>query len=237
MSKEMKKGFTSVIMTTYMQNYGQSNMTREAINNITKYTDAEDFELILMSDNEVVPVRDWERLTTIHKTMKIDQYVKTKDLGWTGSMNKGASLACGEFLAFIQNDIYVWEGWLENLRYYLEKDLGDYVAPDQNPKTREFVKQAQKMTMAEGMKYGGRDAGLHMLTRKAFDKLGGFDERLSLLADRDLYERMGKLGIRQIDTSKVLVTHLAGATNRWRMDVNNDEYQEMMDVDAKILNK
>ena len=100
----MKKGFTSVIMTAYIQNHLQQNMTTLAVANVTKYTDPEDYELILMSDNEKEQVRDYDDGS--NSVYKIDHYIRTTDMEYTKSMNEGAKLAQGEYLIFIQNDFF-----------------------------------------------------------------------------------------------------------------------------------
>ena len=83
---------------------------------------------------------------------------------------------------------------------------------------------------------GGRDAGLIMMTREAFNKTGGWDEDLTLLAERDFYDRMGNAGLNWIDTNKVQITHIMAATNLNRLDEKPDEYNKMMTKDAEKLN-
>ena len=229
----MKKGFTSVIMTAYIQNHIQQNMTTLAVANVTKYTDPEDYELILMSDNEKDQVRDYGDGST--SPYKIDQYVRTEDMGYTKSMNEGAKIANGEYLMFIQNDVFVHEGWLKGLRWYLENGY-DLVYPEQPPRTREFVLKSYEMTMEEGAHLGGRDEGLWAMTREAYDKMGGFDEDLSLLHARSLYKRIDKANLKVAQTCKVIISHIRGATNRQQLEDDYDGYNKRMDHDAEILN-
>lgn len=220
---------TSIILTAYIQSPQQAQMTMSCIANITRYTNPDEYELIVMSGDEKFPIRD------DYKCLKIDQYIKT-DLGYTASMNEGAKLSTGEILVFLQNDVYVYEGWLQNLRYYIEKNLADCVIPDQMERPRHFVQSSYLMTMEEGMQYGSRDAGLLMITKEAFEKTGGWDAELSLLAERDFYERMGKAGVRQIDTCKVMITHIRAGSNLTLLHENPEEYNRRMDKDAKKLN-
>ncbi|OGO14221.1 MAG: hypothetical protein A2Y53_03705 [Chloroflexi bacterium RBG_16_47_49] len=223
--------FTSIIMTAYPQSLYLAQMTMASIASVTRYTDPEDYEFILMSDSEKFSVRD------DHKVLKIDRYEKTEGWGYTKSMNKGAKLAKGKYLVFLQNDVFVPEGWLLHLQYYLDHGLADCVIPDQMPRSREFVKKSYSMSYEEAMKFGSRDAGLLMITKEAFNKIGGWNEELSLLAERDFYERMAAAGIKQIDTCKVMVSHIMAATNFSRMHIKPEEYEEMIKKDAGILNK
>ena len=222
---------TSIIMTAYIQEPFQAHMTMASIANITRYTDPEDYELILMSDSEKFPVRD------DYKVLKIDRYERTENVSYTQAMNMGARLATGDYLCFIQNDIFVWEYWLDDLKEYFIRGLADCVIPDQCPRDRAFVKKAQQMDYEEAMKFGSRDAGLLYITRDAFRRTHGWNEELTLLCDTDFYQRMAKAGVRQIDTCKVMITHIMAATNLARLHRKPEEYDNMMRHDAEILNK
>lgn len=222
---------TSIIVTAYIQNQFQCHMTMAAIANVTRYTNPEEYEFILMSDSEKFPVRD------DYKVLKIDKYVKTEGVGYTASMNQGAKMAKGKYLVFLQNDVFVWENWLPDLRDYLEMEIADCVIPDQVPRDREFVLQSYEMDRIKAMQYGSRDAGLLMITKKAFERTGGWNEELSILAEKDFYGRMGKAGVKQIDTCRVMISHIAAATNLNRLHTNPKEYGDMMQHDAEILNE
>jgi len=218
-------------MTAYIQNQFQAHMTMAALANITRYTDTSDYELILMSDSEKHPVRDE------YKVLKIDQYVRTEGMNYTKSMNEGAKRAKGKYLVFIQNDVFVWENWLPDLRDYLEMEIADCVIPDQVPRDRDFVLRSYEMDHIEAMKYGSRDAGCLMITKEAFGRTGGWNEELTLLCDKDFYQRMQSNGVNQIDTCRVMITHIMAATNLDRLHNKPDEYNKMMSADADKLNK
>lgn len=219
----------SIIYTTYIQTPFQAHMSMATLANIRRYTEG-DYELIVMSDSEKFPIRDE------YDVLKIDRYEKTEGKSYTQSMNMGAKIAQGEYLVFIQNDVFVWEGWLENLCYYLDNNLSDCVIPDQCPRDREFVKKSYNMTMEEGMQYGSRDEGLLIIRRDAFEKAGGFNEDLTLLHMRSFYDRMNGAGVRVNDTCKVMISHIMAGTNLTRLHDNPEEYNKMMEKDAKQLN-
>lgn len=223
--------YTSIILTAYIQNPFQAHMTMAAIANVTRYTDTKDYELILMSDSEKHVVRD------DYKVLKIDKYIRTEGMSYTKSMNEGAKLAKGEALVFLQNDVFVWEGWLPKLRWYLEQGVADCVIPDQCPRDREFVKDSYKLDPMEATKWGSRDAGLLMISKEAFKRTGGWNENLTLLCERDFYERMRTAKVHQIDTCSVIISHIMAATNLDRLHKKPEEYDAMMRHDANILNK
>ena len=82
---------TSIIMTAYPQSLQLTQMTMASVANVTRYTEPEEYELILMSDSEKFPIRD------DYKTLKIDRYEKTQGWGYTKSMNEGSKLAKGDY--------------------------------------------------------------------------------------------------------------------------------------------
>lgn len=217
---------TSIIMTAHIQTPMQAHMTMAAIANVTRYTPEDEYEFILMDADNKFPVRD------DYHVLKIDNHVYTK-LGYTASMNEGARLAMGDILVFMQNDVFVWEGWLPKLRWYIDNHFADAMFPDQCPRDRKFVEQSYLLDDISAMKFGSRDAGLLMITKEAFAKTGGWNKDLSLLAEKDFYERMGKAGVTYKDTCKVLITHIMAATNLDLLNTNLEEYNRRMDHDAK----
>ena len=220
---------TSIILTCYNQTRFQAHMSMACIANITRYTDPDQYELIVMDADSKYPIRD------DYKVLKIDKLVPTKN-GYTASMNEGVKLATGDYLVFMQNDVFVWEDWLTDLRWYLENGKADCVIPDQVPRDREFVKSSYSMEMDEAMKFGSRDAGLLMIKKEAFNRTGGWNEKLSLLAERDFYQRMGNNNVKQVDTCKVMITHIMAATNLYRLETDSEDYEEKMRKDAETLN-
>jgi|SRR3990167_2022669 len=221
---------TSIIFTAFVQEPWQAHMSMASLANITRYTNPKDYELIVMSDSEKFPIRD------DYKVLKIDRYERTEGLSYTQSMNRGAKLAKGEYLCFFQNDVFVWYYWLDDLKEYVLKNLADCVIPDQVPRSYEDVEKIKLLDCEEAM-YGSRDEGLLFITREAFKRTGGFNESLTLLQARDFYERMQNNGIRQIDTCKVIISHIMAATNMNTLYKNPEQYDNLMRSDASLLNK
>lgn len=205
------------------------------LDHIRKFTDPP-YQLIVVDPVPRVPIRD------DYKTLRLENDADTiwlkpeEDPGYTGGMNMGAEVATGEVLVFIQNDVFVREGWLKDLLWYIDNGW-EAVFPDQVPRDRDFVKESYKRDYDNPeAKKGGRDAGLLMITKAAFERAGKWGKDLGLLAERDFYDRMAKAGVRWTDTNKVLITHIMAGTNRQLLEDDPEEYGRRMDKDAKKLN-
>ena len=213
-------------------------MSMLCLDHIRKFTD-KPYELIIVDPIPKEPIRDDYHTLGLNPIDKDVTHLifADKDPGYTGGMNAGTRIATGNVLVFIQNDVFVREGWLPDLLWYIKEGY-DVVWPDQVPRDREYIKASYRRSMddPETLK-GGRDAGLMMITKKAFDQIGGWNEKLGLLAEKDMMlNRIGKAGLKWCETNKVYITHIMAATNRDLLDKDPEEYNRRMEKDAKKLN-
>lgn len=227
---------TSVIVSCFNNTKTAAHMSMLCIDHIRKFTDEGEYKLVVIDPTPKYPIRDDYK--TLFEGKKDYNHVKLdQDPGYTKGMNLGAQYNqdC-EILVFLQNDVFVREGWLKDLRWYIENGW-DAVWPDQVPRDRQYVLDTyeRKMDDPESLK-GGRDAGLLMITRDAFNRTGGWNEELSLLAEKDFFGRMKKGNVNATDTNKVLITHIMAATNLDLLVNNPDEYNRRMGADADKLN-
>jgi len=200
---------------------------------IGKYTNPDEYELIVVNPEPSEAIRD------DYHILKIDKHINpSPDPDYASCMNIGAKQAEGKYLVFLQNDVFVQERWLPGLRQYIESGDWDLVFPDQMPRSRQYILDSYTRGPFEKESLdGARDAGLVMMTREAFDKVGGWGEGLSILAERDFYERMGRVGIRWTGTIKVYITHIMGATNWFQCHEDYQAYNARAKKDADRLNK
>lgn len=207
---------TSVIVTAYNQTAVSAHITMAALANIRKYTDPEDYELILVEDIPLFRTRDDYGVLNIDKHIIFDEYT-----AYTRKMNLAAEQATGDYLCFIQNDVFVWEGWLKSFQYYFDNGLSRCMIPDQFPRTREYIKESYEMSYEEGLKHGSMEDCMYFLTREAFDKIGRWNEKLVIRIQQDFYQRCENAGVRVDSTNKIQVTHITLATH----------YQDMKKMD------
>ena len=218
----MTKGLTSIIMVCYDQIQTSRNSSMEAVADITRYTDSKDYELIIIDCEPKFPFRD------DFKCLKIDKFIEvpSPDIGYYPAMNKGAKEAKGEYLCFIDNDIFVHEGWLKDLRWYLEKDLLDAVMPDQIPCSRAQQLYYYSLSLEDAIGKGCAEQGLILIKRNFFDKMGGWDKKLTKgYGWKRFYLQMNEVGARYNNTAKVNITHLMGMT--YYNTIQND-YQKYL---------
>ena|SRR3990167_271125 len=205
----MTQQLTSIIMVCYDQIQTARNSSMEAVAEITRYTDPEDYELIVIDCEPKLPFRD------DFKCLKIDKFIEIPppDIGYYPAMNKGAEEAKGEYLCFIDNDIFVHENWLKNLRWYLENDLLDAVLPDQIPCSRTQQLYYYGLTLEDAIGKGCSEQGLVVIKKESFEKIGGWDKKLTKgYGWKRFYQQMGEHNIRYNNTAKVSITHLMGMT-------------------------
>ena len=113
----MKKDFVSIIIPNYFMNvsgkiiqYGdeQEWFARYCFEKIRKYTKLP-YELILIDNGSV------------HSQELLRKYadvliVNRENLGFAKAVNQGIRIAKGEWIIQMNNDIWVWDGWLEAAR-------------------------------------------------------------------------------------------------------------------------
>ena len=225
---------TSIIMCCFNFSRTVTHMAMASIANIRRFTDEEDYELIIIDNVPKFPIRDDYKVLHM-ENMKIKTY--KKDQGYYKSLNIGAKLAKGKYLCFIQPDVFVHEGWLKNLVYYLDNGF-DVAWPDQFPQTRDYIKRSYEMDYEEARKWGGREAGCMIMTREIFDKVGGWDDRLfNEFGEAAIYQRLGKVGAKTTPTCKSLITHITAGTRYTMWDEQPEVHIADMSRDGKMWGK
>jgi len=244
---EKNRPLTSIIMLAYDLNQMMRQVTALAIEAIVKYTDEEDYELILVDTVS----KGCENLT-FYDTFDVFQFGKREDRrvikqylrdmdnpGQYESYNIGAKIAKGDYLCFMQNDVIVTEGWLGNMKYPLDNNLAKAIQPNQFPKNRKYVKWAYGLDPSgEDCLKGARDAGMTMMARDTFEKIGGWNGKIKMFfGEKDIYERLDKIGISVYGVTKAMVLHLNSMTYYARNDIEKEKMREDINVSADETNQ
>jgi len=119
-----------------------------------------------------------------------------ENLGFPKAVNQGVSLASGEYVCIMNNDIVVAGNWIDLLIDHIEKGHADIVGPITNEssgKQARLVKiyrnyeeleitarEVAEVNQARFTEVGWLIGFLMVCPRTIFEKLGGFDERYKM---------------------------------------------------------
>lgn len=223
---------TSIIVVAYDKSHIRRQITSACLGNIEKYTDSKDYELILI-DQKPCELFSEERdrfgtAANFHFSI-IDKYiVLKKHIGYSAANNLGAQRTKGEYLCFIHNDVFVPENWLPKLRYYL--DTFDIVAPHQGPTSYEEMKNLKK---------GHYDAGLLLITRKAFDKTKGWDKDFKVIYPGYTFVNscQNKYGLNFQCIPDVTITHLGQLIDTGNPGYITPRYKKLIQRENRLLHE
>ena len=170
------------------------------VRNVEKYI-SECIRSILdqtFSDFEIVIIDDMSSDTTKNIIKKfgnkrIRYFRNEKWLGISKSRNRGVKYAAGEYIFFTDGDCTVSKNWIEEgLKYFKDQNCVGvegriyYVSEDYEPTFSDYIKENR---------YGGHFMTGNMAYKKrVIETVGGFDERLTCLEDRDIALRIMKHG-------------------------------------------
>lgn len=215
----------SIILNSYSPLKSQRHMDMACVADIRRFTDAE-VEIIIVDNDQTHRFRDDYGVLAPYTLIE-----NKENQNVYASYNQGAALATGDKLMFIQNDVYVHERTIDKLAVYL--DEFDVCFPQQLELSRKQVKHIQGTPDGEMTEIGWRDAGLLAITREAFDKSGGWDDRFSnLLGEAAYYAKIANANLTWTDRTNAIVTHIKAGTN---LSKSSELYNEQMEHDAKLL--
>ena len=141
-------------------------------------------------------------------------HVNEENLGFGGSMNKGAELASGDILIFLSNDVTIVRDFVTLIGEKIEEDenilIGGRIVYWPGG-WNEIEHKGRRFTVpyCEGW--------LLACTRKVWDNLGGFDSRYGKYAveDIDLSTTATSLGIKLVALNSPYLKHEGGATAKY----------------------
>lgn len=215
----------SIILNSYSPLKSQRHSDMACVADIRRFTDAE-IEIIIVDNDQTHRFRDDYGVLAPYTLLE-----QQPNQNVYASYNNGAALATGDKLMFIQNDVFVHERAIDKLAIYL--DTWDVAYPQQLELTREQVKQIYDTPDGSESPFGWRDAGLLAITREAFDKTGGWDERYhNMLGEKAFYHRIDESGLTWTCNTNAIVTHIKAGSNLSKPD---ELYNREMEHDAEII--
>lgn len=149
-----------------------------------------------------------------------DIYIrKDYPMGYARAVNCGWSLADHDYVAVINNDLFVQKGWLEQLLADYKTTVGGILAPYDHETTN------------QGVQYDKHWYSLFLTHKDVLSKVGYFDESINYrYHDQDYSIRVKMAGFEVMRTPNVIVSHINSATyNKMEQKQNeNAEYQIMI---------
>ena len=196
---------------------------------IKKYTKIQ-YELILIDNGSVHGqdlLKEWADILITN----------TENLGFAKACNQGFRRATGEWICCMNNDIFVYDGWLEALIQTFQDNTDCGVAMPALMKQTKDGREALKIEKPDLDRnydcYGrGAEFGSCWLIPKwLMDKVGLFDEnfQIGFGEDRDYWRRVRQAGYETYRTHKTRVFHQGNITmskikDRKKYTIPNREY-------------
>jgi len=185
------------------------HISATAIMNIVRYTNPQEYELIIVDCSPKYPLKyDYQDLWANIQIIELPE-----DPGYYAAMNIGAEKATGEYICFIENDVFVSPNWLPTLRFYLENDSIQAVFPNQMPCDYSRQQEYETLSFEDGLGKGAWEQGLVLLKKTTFDDIGGWDKNLPKgFGWKNFYNQLTDHNFGYKGTCKTTVTHLTGIT-------------------------
>ena len=203
-------------MTIIILTWNKLEFTKKCLEHLNKNTSYENWDVIIVdngSKDGTVSYLDLKK----EKFPKIVTIVKNKtNLGFAKGCNQGAKLVKGEYILFLNNDVFVYPKWLQNMVKCLEKDdtraivgakllypqtkkiqhAGVIILPHGYPthQCRNFPHDHPKVNVER--LFPAVTAACLLIKTEIFWGVGGFDERFGIgsYEDVDLCLKVQKKG-------------------------------------------
>jgi GT2 family glycosyltransferase len=204
----IESGLVSVILPVYMVNYTLFHYTGNCIGALREHT-PEDFELVVVDNGSPLKPPKLESYYA-HKVI-----VNAENLGVTKAWNQGIRASVGEYIVLLNNDVQVFDGWFETMKYHLA-DTDLVMAHPMYSLTEPFARAVESKQVLRGKKRFDaleKDFSCVMFKRSLIDEIGLFDERFfNYCSDVDFFKRMDEAGKKYKVLDNVATSHISDAT-------------------------
>ena len=213
--------------------YNSIKYTKLCVGSVLKYTTSS-YELILIDNGSIDGTAEYFRKLKKsiktgmgRKISRLATIISKKNLGVSGSLNRGIKISKGEYVCYLNNDVIVTIGWLEGLIRCAESDkrIGivgcssnsqskntGYVSLDWSSKMKEIQRTAILISLSrKGI--CKREHFIHglcmFIKREVINNIGLFDERYfpCFGDDLDYSFRAKKAGYRLVSAMDVYIYH------------------------------
>jgi O-antigen biosynthesis protein len=230
-------GMTSIIIPAYFLTYPLWHQTGNCIGSIREHTDKTKtpYEIILVINGETGIGFAEDKL----KDTYCDKVIQNpENLGYAKAVNKGIRVAEGEFIAIMNNDVQVYEHWLEDMQEALQHLALVMATPMYGMPFARAVESKKLRDETFGKRIEEtfsdfNDFSCVLTTKALFDEIGLFDEQFFMYGeDLDLIKRIEKIGKKKASTKRVNTHHIISST---ASGIN--ETPEWMNTARELLKK
>lgn len=210
------EGLTSIIIPAVFNSYQMFHLTGDCIGAIREHTDKE------KTPYEIILVINGKQESIDPKYTYADKVIQNEENeGYAKAINKGIRVAQGEYIVAMNNDIKVFNHWLEDL--VEASKIADLVAatpmysrtePWKRAIEASLLRDEQMRLPIEETLSDFEDFACVFIKRAVFMEIGLFDEQFFLTAeDVDFKRRMKEKGFVYKSSKRVNVHHIGGATD------------------------
>lgn len=193
----------SVKVSVIIPTYNRPFFLKEAIKSVL-YQTFIDFELIIVDDNSSIEIK--EKVIDIFSDDRIIYIKNNTNLGGSGARNKGAEIAKGKYIAFLDDDDIWAKSKLEKqLEVFNQNESIDIVYCDafiinENKQIISLVRHHENNDLIQKQFYFklliknniiGSSSSILTL-KKTLNQVNGFDENFRSSQDLDLFQRLGR---------------------------------------------
>jgi len=212
MQHTIKEGLVSVILPVYMNDYALFHYTGNCIGALREHTPENSFELIVIDNGSPVKVPS-------PNSFYADKVIQNQEnLGVTHAWNQGIRVSQGEYIVLLNNDVQVFDHWLEDMKAALKQyDLvmahPMYSLTEPFARAKESARIRKEVLEREVHFSTFKDFSCVMFKRDLINELGTFDEEFfNYCSDSDFFDRMESAGKKWACCEAVATSHLSDAT-------------------------
>jgi GT2 family glycosyltransferase len=220
---------TSIIIPIRNLDYANAHYTGNCIGSI-KYFTKPKYEIIIIDNASTCELSS--ELAPLKKV--VDKYYKfDQNMGVSKAWNKGIEMSDGEYICIMNSDVEVYDYWLENMIFALDKvDMVMATPMYAYPYARAY--EARDLMKDELSDFC--DFSCFLAKKEIYNKVGLFDENIEIGwgEDIDFKFRLEQSGMTYKST-KMVNTHHIGMATGFSMMNHGEKVNEAMDKNREYL--
>ncbi|MFW6015818.1 MAG: glycosyltransferase family 2 protein [bacterium] len=219
-------GGVFINISVIIPNYNRKNLLLRAINSALNQT-FKPIEVIIIDDASNFDLKKY-LFHHFNNENRIKIKVNDKNIGAAASRNIGVNISKGDYIAFLDSDDYWDPQKLEKQVEILKKNKNlELIYCDQWIVSNEIHSESGKKLINKELwkelilnNWTGPNTSTLLINKKLFEKLKGFDERLTSCQDHDLWMRLAKIEVKLDYVPDKLSYFTREANNRISLDYN-----------------